>query len=309
MLFSKLKKQYTQGKLARDDYWRMAIQNHDILADYAQTLQNSDIKEINISVTGLSLTLHSGVILKWNPSDTRGSANTLVNHGAHEAEDSRFLFKAARHARCILDIGANAGYYTLHFGKCFPGMKTIHAFEPIGPTFAMLVENVKANELTQVVHCHPFGLSNKEEDVVFYVPAFSGSVAASMKNLHPDEKNQTIDAKVVVLDAFCEANHITEIDLIKMDVEGAEFFALEGAKRTLEKFKPILFVEILRKWSRRFGIEPNQTIRLLNELGYDCWAVANGQLVPFTEMTEATTQTNFFFIHKDRQEIAADLLA
>jgi len=299
MLFSEIKQRYTQGKLARDDYWRLAASYHQTLLDYAKTLHDSDIREISISVTGLNITLHSGVRLKWNPADIRGSANTLVNHSTHEAEDGRFLFKAALHARCIFDIGANAGYYTLHFGKCFPTVKEVHAFEPIHPTFSMLVENVQTNDLTHVVQCHPYGLSNKEEDVTFYVPEFSGSVAASMQNLHPEEENKTIQAKVTTLDKFCEINQIADVDLIKMDVEGAEFFALQGAKEVLIKFKPILFIEILRKWSRQFGIDPNQTIHWLHELGYKCWVVEQGHLISFDKMTEETLSTNFFFIHPD----------
>lgn len=299
--FSRLRTLHASGKIARDDFWRQAYLAHSQLADYCKTLRDSDITAIQITPAGLSITLKTGVSLLWNPEDIRSSANTLVNHGHHEAEDSPFLLAAAKNKGIIFDIGANAGYYAIHFARLFNEIKEIHAFEPIPETYETLVHNVAINGLSEKIRTNNLALGNRSGEATFYLPDFSGSCAASLQNLHPEECNQKITTKITTLDQYCESKNLTQIDLIKIDVEGAEYFLLEGALETLKKFKPTLFVEILRKWSRQFGIEPNQTIQQLTTLGYHCWTVEEGQLVPFREMTETTPQTNFFFTHPDRE--------
>lgn len=299
-IFSRLQQQFFQGRIARDDYWRAASGVHQQLADYSKTLSESDVQAIHITAEGLNLVLKSGVRLLWDPNDIRSSANTLVNHGNHEDDDARFLLAAAKGAECIFDIGANAGYYALHFAKQFAPIKKVHAFEPVPHTYQTLTQNIAINKLGPSIVANNLALGQKNGKVKFFIPAFSGSCAASMKKLHPGEDNIEVSTAMTTLDEYCDSHQVTQIDLMKIDVEGAEFFVLQGGIKTLERCKPTLFIEILRKWSRQFGIEPNQTIRFLLELGYQCWAVEAGQLVSFESMTEDTPQTNFFFTHPSR---------
>lgn len=298
--FSELQQKFFQEQIARDDYWRAASIFHQHLADYSKTLSESDVQTINITAEGLSLFLKSGVQLLWNPNDIRSSANTLVNHGSHEDDDGRFLLAAAKGAECIFDIGANAGYYALHFAKQFATVKKVHAFEPVPHTFHALTKNIAINQLGPSIVANNMALGQENGEVKFFIPAFSGSCAASMQKLHPGEDNIEVSTAMSTLDEYCDNHQVSQIDLMKIDVEGAEFFVLQGGIKTLERCKPTLFVEILRKWSRQFGIEPNQTINTLLGLGYQCWAVEAGQLVSFENMTEDTPQTNFFFTHPTR---------
>jgi FkbM family methyltransferase len=211
------------------------------------------------------------------------------------------LIAAAKYATCIFDIGANAGYYSLQFAKKYSSIKSVHAFEPIQKTYKTLLKNVNLNNLNKKIICQPFGLGDCDKKVEFYIPGFSGSVAASMENLHPEENNEVEMVNIITLDKYCIDNNISELDLMKIDVEGSESFVLKGAMASLNKFKPTIFIEILRKWSRMFGVEPNKNFHDLVKMGYECWAVQDGRLQAFTHMTEDTIQTNFFFIHADRK--------
>ena len=85
------------------------------------------------------------------------------------------------------------------------------------------------------------------------------------------------------------------MDFIKCDVEGAELFVFQGGVATIRTQQPVIFTEMLRKWSAAFGYHPNDIIALLADAGYHCFTVHDGRLTPFLTMDETTVETNFFF--------------
>ena len=95
------------------------------------------------------------------------------------------------------------------------------------------------------------------------------------------------------------------LDFIKCDVEGAEFMVLKGGKQTISEKKPVLFLELLRKWSKEFGYTPNDVIKFMREIGYECYCIRNKKLSKITEITEETVETNFVFLHKDKHSVLA----
>ncbi len=110
------------------------------------------------------------------------------------------------------------------------------------------------------------------------------------------ETIQKISCRVKKLDDFVSANNL-KVDFIKCDVEGAELFVFQGGIKTIEVNKPIIFTEMLRKWSMHFNYHPNDIIKLLNDLGYRCFTAKGEYLVEFFKMDENTVETNFFFLH------------
>lgn len=92
----------------------------------------------------------------------------------------------------------------------------------------------------------------------------------------------------------------SRIDLVKCDVEGAEIYVIKGALESLTKTRPILFVEMLRKWSAKFGYHPNNTIDLLKSIGYSCYYTKNGRMVKINRIGEKTKATNFYFMDPEK---------
>ena len=139
----------------------------------------------------------------------------------------------------------------------------------------------------------------------FFLPAFSGSVAASARNLHPEEPATKLTVQLETADDFAEREQIGHIDLIKCDVEGAELSVLRGARRIIERDKPIIFLEMLRKWASHFNYHPNDIISLLRQSGYRCWGVGKSSLREIDVVTDETPETNYLFLHSTHQaEIA-----
>ena len=85
-------------------------------------------------------------------------------------------------------------------------------------------------------------------------------------------------------------------------MEGAELLVVEGGLKSIEKYKPILFLEMLRKWANKFGYHPNEIIERLKPLNYRCFKVKNTKLSEVTEISDSEEATNFFFLDNERHK-------
>jgi FkbM family methyltransferase len=158
-----------------------------------------------------------------------------------------------------------------------------------------LVKNIRINQLKNIIP-NNIGLSNKNSTVSFFVnPELSGS--ASEKKI-TDKNVSRVKVTLKKLDDYCVDNKITGIDLIKCDVEGAELSVLEGGKNVFKKFKPILLIEMLRKWAKKYNYHPNDIIDLMKSFDYLCFTIDTGKLKQVVKVTELTKETNFIFFHK-----------
>jgi FkbM family methyltransferase len=290
-----LTEEFRTGRLARDDFWLAMQARHLELRQYQALVAGTQLASIQIHAAELRILTAEGIAMVWEPEDLRSAPNVLVNYGIYEEEESPFLLGAATGAQVVFDVGANVGFYSLHWiSRLAPG-GTVHAFEPVPGTFAKLARNVEINGLRGAIRTNDFGLGDEAKTLSIFVPGFSGSGAASIKNQHPQETSVEVEARIETLDRYFPVTGLKQLDLIKVDVEGAELLVLKGGRETLARHRPLLFLELLRKWSKPFGYHPNEVIAMLGAMGYLCFAVDGGRLVPFTTMTDETVQTNFFF--------------
>lgn len=298
--FETLKRELKENRISREQFWEAMRQRHVSLRDYSNLIKGSDISSIEITSSELQITTSNGLRYCWSPEDLRSAPNVAVNYGSYESEESAYLLQACRSSSVAFDIGANAGWYTVQFASAMPSSGTVHAFEPVPKSFARLQQNIALNGFSDRVRANAFGLSDKKQTVTMYVPNFSGTGAASLKDLHPEEGSISVNATFETLDAYAKRTGISRIDLIKMDVEGAELMVLKGGIKTVELTRPIIFMELLRKWSAAFDYHPNDVIEILRERDYRCFMIADGKLTELNRMTDQTVQTNFFFLPEEQ---------
>lgn len=86
---------------------------------------------------------------------------------------------------------------------------------------------------------------------------------------------------------------------MKIDVEGAELLVLKGAAKFIREFQPVIFLELLRKWSANFDYHPNEAIALLEHEDYSIFAVEK-DLRQVHAVPDNETCTNFLALPKDR---------
>ena len=242
--------------------------------------------------------LESGSRYQWQVNDPRTAVACLVATGIYEPVETKILQHLAKSSKVIIDIGANVGYYTVELAKLLDTSGKLLSFEPVEASFSQLKKNVELNHLEKNVRTFQIGLSNSISEARIFLPRISGSSAASLRNLHPEEKSESQIIKISTLDEVIDSLGITDCNLIKIDVEGGELQVIEGGIETISKFKPIIFAELLRKWSKAFSYNPNNVLLLLHKLGYSCWGVS-GELRQISIFEETDIETNFLFIHQD----------
>ena len=152
----------------------------------------------------------------------------------YEAEDLEYLRNVyLRDGNVILDIGANIGNHTVFFSKIC-NAERVYAFEPISETYSTLCRNLALNHIedTVVVYNVALGNTSGKAKIKCFDPYNIG--AAQVEEAH----DGSISMKR--LDDY----KFERIDFIKIDVEGFEYDLLKGAKNTLSKFSPVIYIEI-----------------------------------------------------------------
>jgi len=231
----------------------------------------------------------------WKISDPRTAIACLVVTGEYEPLETKILKYFAADGGLVVDIGANVGYYAVELGKILGEKGKLIACEPIPESFEQLEGNVQLNSIQHKVSCYQIAISNFHGSLTLYKPEISGSSASSARNLHPTESSIELEVPVTTLDTLLNSLNIQNCELIKVDVEGAELMVIQGALDSVKRFKPVIFLELLRKWSAQFNYTPNELLEILLPLGYRCFAVSE-QLPEIFEISETTIETNFLFV-------------
>jgi FkbM family methyltransferase len=270
------------------------------LIDVQNFLMTGEERKIEIGREAIFVSMsesHSKYI--WNKSDPRTAIACLVVTGEYEVLETKILKFFATSANFVVDVGANVGYYAVELGKVLQENGKLLAFEPIPSSFDQLNANVRLNKIEKQVSCIQLAISNTEGTLTLYTPKISGSSATSARNLHPGESSVRHEVSVSTLDLVLRTSGIENCDLIKIDVEGAELMVIQGALESIKKFKPVIFAELLRKWSAQFDYSPNEVLELLLPLGYKCFAVSP-KLPEITIIDEKTIETNFVFVPESK---------
>lgn len=297
MTLDEIRRRYLAGSITKPDYIDQMHALHAVLFDHAAYLPQTDIAAIEITDGRVVMTSRSaGLRIVCDPTDKRIAPIEILNFLAYEQADSDMILRLVKDGDRVLDIGANIGWYSNYLAKRYPKAE-IQAFEPIPKTYAYLEQNVALNGAKNVV-LNNHGFSNKADTLTFYYyPTGSGN--ASSAKLADVEGVQEIKCRVMRLDDFSAADG-RPVDFIKCDVEGAELMVFQGGVETLRRHKPIVFSEMLRKWSAKFNYHPNEIIDLFAGLGYGCYTAKGAKLEPFGRMDDETTETNFFFLHGEK---------
>lgn len=285
---------YRDGRLSKLDYAYAACDKLGVLNEIPPLLSRSELESITVTDSHVVFTFKgSGLRMACDPADRGNPSVVTLLFGLYEKAEIETFLAMVQPGACFLDIGANQGWFGLQVAKKDPANR-VYCFEPVPPTYGYLTRNIQENRLTNI-QAWNFGLMDEEGERTFALdPLHMGAASLGIS-----EGPTQVTCQFRTLDAVAAENGLAP-DLIKADVEGAEIFVLKGGRETLEKYRPVLFLEMLRKHARMFGYHPNDIIALLQPLGYRCFTLADRMLRPFDTMTEETVETNFFFLHPER---------
>lgn len=168
--------------------------------------------------------------------------------GRYEPEVTAALRQHCRPGMTVLDIGANAGHHMLLLSRLCGASGHVHAFEPVPQNVACLLETVRLNSLRNV-RVHPLAISDREGEADLKFSGVFDGFAYLTQGGHGRSECQrapriSITVRTSDLDTICSTSRIDRIDLIKMDIEGAEMLALSGMTRILSVHRPVLILEL-----------------------------------------------------------------
>jgi FkbM family methyltransferase len=186
--------------------------------------------------------------------------------------EKRLFLGLIRRGNVVFDVGANVGNFTILFADLVGTSGSVHAFEPIPPTFSLLCERARRENHHENILTNPVACSDGTGVIEIKVP--DGDFGQASMRSHAAgswltaKSVQGFLVPTLKLGDYMAENHLTQVDLIKCDCEGAELFVLKGAVNLLRRFEPVLFLEVAEFWTKDFGYRSSDLVDFLVDSGY-----------------------------------------
>lgn len=185
-----------------------------------------------------------------------------------EAGDIEPLRHYVAPGRTVIDVGANLGFFTLHFARWTgPGGRVI-AIEAEQHNFLSLARRVERAGYASIVTTVHAAAAER-----------SGELRLALNADNPADHRLAaagVAVRATTVDALVEATGWQAVSLIKIDVQGAEGRVLAGAAGTLRRFRPALFLEIDGQGLQFAGSSAAELLRQLQDEGYRPHALERG---------------------------------
>lgn len=185
-----------------------------------------------------------------------GSSNHGCWLGSYEFEKQDFISNLISPRSIVFDIGAHVGFYTLLFSALVGNSGQVAAFEPFPSNIAFLKRHIQLNGIKNV---RVFEAAVAEKSGT---ANFQSGPSSSMGHITDKSSASTFQVKIVSVDELVTNGEVPPPNYLKLDIEGAEFQALQGAVETLKVHHPVIFLAT-------HGREVHQNCcNFLLELGY-----------------------------------------
>jgi len=201
-----------------------------------------------------------------------------------ERERLRTLTRYIGRGQTVLDIGAYIGLWAGRFGSIVgPNPGRVLAFEAIPETFQELQELWKK---CPNIETYNIALSDQDATIEFLVPRAPSGLSTAAVASTADQLAKTVQAYTLVLvparrlDGLVSELNLSQVSLIKCDVEGHELQVMVGAQTLLKDQRPVVYLEVLReKWVTGNPLR-SDVVCFLQSMGYSVWQIKAGRVVP-----------------------------
>lgn len=222
-----------------------------------------------IARTNLSSNNKNGFDLEFAPVKMRALLPTDYGHrqiaslGFYELDLSRRISSLARPGGLMVDVGANAGYFSCMWAALNPHNE-VYSFEPSPRNVSMMRKNISALGNPQRVKIFDHAIGKETGTLDFDMGPEEQSGWGGLANL---ASARTVQVKVRRLDELVPPDK--NISVLKIDTEGADTWVLYGAEKILrQKRIQHIFYEANLARMQQLGIQPDEAKKYLNNLGY-----------------------------------------
>jgi FkbM family methyltransferase len=222
------------------------------------------------------VTVEPSVTMLLDPADSVSAE--LLRKGTWQPESWNAIRPYLTGDAVFVDVGAHMGYYSLKAAAVLGPRGRVIAVEPNPPRLKALQGNISASNAAQV-HVYPVACLDRESTLKLYSATRANTGQTSLSRGDAGETG-AVAAEYRVrarpLDAIVLDDGVQRVDVIKIDVEGAETLVLRGAQWTLDRFHPVVIVELIEKQLQAKGTSSAELRRLLTSHGYAERADAGG---------------------------------
>ncbi len=158
-------------------------------------------------------------------------------YGLYEEQEVRLVRRFVRSGDTVLDIGANIGFYTILLAGIVGESGQVHAFEPLPANFLRLRTAVSSNHLNNV-RLNRMALGSTNGVMQLYENISHSKETSAMASRFAIWGSEANAVETMNLDTYVTQNNLTQLDFIKIDIEGGEWEAFQGMEDTLSRLKP-----------------------------------------------------------------------
>ena len=185
----------------------------------------------------------------------------------YEKENVLFLQNTVKPGHTGIDVGAHLGLMSVIAAQLSGPNGRVFAFEPSPSTFSVLKKVCGLNRFAPQITCIQAAVTEKAEEVSFYLSSDKGSNSNSLVQKHALNRT-AIRIPGISLDVFAEEQKLSRLDWIKIDAEGSELSVLRGATTCMSRFRPAMVLAIHPRLIKNNGHEIAAIYRLLSAQRY-----------------------------------------
>ena len=213
----------------------------------------------------------------------------LIYCRGFEYSEREFVSRLLRPGDTFVDIGANAGLFTLIASSVVGESGRVYAFEPSPVSFIHLMENISLNRLGNV-KCIESALSDQSGKLLLYVSTDGHSAWDTFTLDQTTAAKETREVVTTTVDAFIEEEKLLgKLTMMKIDVEGWESKVLSGGGNTFSRpDAPLLQVEFVDTVAKSAGASCQDLYDMIRKYGYQLYTydIESRQLVNETKKQE-----------------------
>lgn len=226
--------------------------------------------------------------------------------GYYEPQETVLVREILEPGMTFVDVGANWGYFTLLAADRVTSTGRVIAFEPHPELFAPLAENVSANGLHWVT---PLRVALSDATGEVELVSFAGDASnrgVSRIAGDPGASGKRYRVPTGRLDTLLDEAGVGDVDLLKMDIEGAEALVLPSLRESLARgrYRRIL-LELHPESVAEWGVGASDLVRLVRAAGYSAWRIDHAQS-KFREAAYRLPSDAANFLHEHPSDAVED---
>jgi FkbM family methyltransferase len=228
------------------------------------------------------------------------SDRSLLEYWGDDRGELRFLWQFLSPGMVFFDVGAYHGIFSLLAAKRLASQGQIVAFEPSERERRRFHTHMRLNGISDV-RLEPHAVTSTSETLKFFTVASGFTMMNSLRRPQVEcpLREKTVDA--ISLDKYLRERRITQIDLMKIDVEGGELEAFRGASDALSTIRPILICEVLDWVTLPWGYPARDIVSCLQQYGYEWFDFRDeGTISPHARRDEYPEIRNYLAVPREK---------